>query len=265
MIKSDIIKSIASGTAKNEPQPDWPIPAVYLLHGKGGSPNGTVKKLQSVMEQHWPGLEFARPKLPHADPTVPAEASVEFLHQANLPRHALALGISLGGLVAAKLQETGRDDLQVLAISSPTRADGVALEAKGDCRIAFYSSADQVIAKRVSEWPNFASFFRDFTWLDHDTDRHIKYLARIFDAFLEGSFARWIDRIHTAEMWRQETDEKVWNLMANAKRVRAEWRQSPWDGGRPQTFAEMGDAMRPGQGDGQGFRRHGLGEDLICL
>jgi hypothetical protein len=72
----------------------------------------------------------------------------------------------------------------------------------------------------------------------------VKYLARIFDAFLEGSLAYWIDRIHTAEMWRQETDEKVWGIMANAKRIRAEWRESAWDGGRPQTFAEMGDAMR---------------------
>jgi predicted esterase YcpF (UPF0227 family) len=120
-------KSIASQIATHDPQPVWPIPAVYLLHGKRGSPAGTVKKLQSALEQHWPGLEFARPKLPHADPTVPAKASVSFLHRANLPRHALVLGISLGGLVAARLQETGRDDLQVLAISSPTWADGVAL------------------------------------------------------------------------------------------------------------------------------------------
>ena len=35
----------------------WPIRAVYLLHGKGGSPDGTVKKIQTVLEQRWPGLD----------------------------------------------------------------------------------------------------------------------------------------------------------------------------------------------------------------
>lgn len=239
-------KSIASQTAKHEPQPNWPLPAVYLLHGKGGSPAGTVALLQQTLERRWPGLEFVRLRLPHSDPTVPAEASVEYLLNADIPQGALLVGISLGGLVAAKLQERGRSDLQVIAISSPTWADEVELETRVTQRLAFYSSHDEVISGRVAEWPQLASFARDLPWLDHDTDRHIKYLARIFDAFLEGSLARWIDRIHTAEMWRQETGDKVWDLMAKAKRVRTEWRESAWDGGRPQTFAEMGDAMRAG-------------------
>jgi hypothetical protein len=156
------------------------------------------------------------------------------------------VGISLGGLVAAKLQETGRDDLQVLAISSPTWADGVALETKGNRRIAFYSSADQVIAERVSEWPKLASFSRNFAWLDHDTDRHLKFIARLFDWFLEGNLGYWVDRVHTLPATRQERDVTIWQLMANAKRVSSPWRQSLWNGGRPQTFAEMGDAMRAG-------------------
>jgi predicted esterase YcpF (UPF0227 family) len=95
----------------------WPIPAVLLLHGKGGSPNGTVKKLQTVLEQHWPGLEFVRPALPHSDLGVPAQASVEYLLQMQIPYGSLVIGVSLGGLVAAKLQEIGRRDIQVLAIS----------------------------------------------------------------------------------------------------------------------------------------------------
>src|ERR1700733_1727748 len=93
----------------------WPVPAVYLLHGKGGSPNGTVKKLQAVLEQHWPGLEFVRPALPHSDLGVPAQASVEYLLQMQIPYGSLVIGVSLGGLVAAKLQEIGRRDIQVLA------------------------------------------------------------------------------------------------------------------------------------------------------
>jgi pimeloyl-ACP methyl ester carboxylesterase len=230
----------------DDPQPEWPIPAVYLLHGKGGSPAGTVALLQQTFERHWPGLEYVRLGLPHAVPTVPAEASVEFLLDSVIPKGALVVGVSLGGLVAAKLQELGRSDLQVIAISSPTWADRVTLECRADQRLAFFSSGDTVISARVADWPKLGSFARDFPWLDHNTDRHLKYLARIFDAFLEGSLGRWIDRIDVVETWRQETDEKVWDLMATAKKVRTKWRDSPWDGGRPQTFAEMGDVIRAG-------------------
>jgi predicted esterase YcpF (UPF0227 family) len=143
--------------AETAPEASWPIPAVYLLHGKGGSPNGTVKKLEAILEQHWPGLEFIRPALPHSDPTVPAEVSVEYLIQMHMPRGALLVGISLGGLVAANLQEIGREDLQVLAISSPTWADGVHLERKVERRLAFFSLQDEVIATRVADWPRLAA------------------------------------------------------------------------------------------------------------
>ena len=42
-----------------------PIPVVYLLHGEGESPDGTVRKLQAILQQHWPGLDFIRPHLLH--------------------------------------------------------------------------------------------------------------------------------------------------------------------------------------------------------
>ena len=110
-----------------EAEPVFPIQAVYLLHGKGGSPEGTVRKLQTILEQHWPGLDFICPALPHRDPNIPAEVSVQHLLQLQIPQGSLLVGISLGGLVAARLQEVGRQDLQVVAISSPTWADGVTL------------------------------------------------------------------------------------------------------------------------------------------
>jgi hypothetical protein len=34
---------------------------VYLIRDKGESPDGPVKKLQAVLEQHWPGLNFIIP------------------------------------------------------------------------------------------------------------------------------------------------------------------------------------------------------------
>ena len=107
------------------------VPAVYLLHGKGGSPSGTVAKLQERLQQDWPELKFVRPALPHGDPAVPAEVSVEFLRKLPLETGSLMIGVSLGGLVAAKLQEDSRPDLHVICISSPTPT--VSRVTKGSC------------------------------------------------------------------------------------------------------------------------------------
>jgi hypothetical protein len=119
----------------------------------------------------------------------------------------LLLGISLGGLVAAELQEMDRPDLQVMAISSPTWADGVRLRNRAARRLAFYSSTDPVIADRVTEWPKLAFFSRDLHWLSHDTDQHLKYIARLFDWYLEGMLPKWIDDIRNMPFTKQECEE----------------------------------------------------------
>jgi pimeloyl-ACP methyl ester carboxylesterase len=170
------------------------IPAIYLLHGKGGSPNGTVKKLAALLEPRWPSLSFMRPQMEHHDPQAPAEASVEQLRQMLLPLNALIVGISLGGTVAAGLQETGRNDLHVIAVSSPTWADGVVLRERPQRRVALYSSNDEVIAPRVADWPALAAISRDFPWLTHNTDQHFEPLVRLFDWYLEGTLAEKIQQ-----------------------------------------------------------------------
>jgi len=228
-----------------EAEPVLPIPAVYLLHGKGGSPDGTVRKLQSVLEQHWPGMEFIRPKLPHHNPNVRAEVSVEDLVQLGIPKHSLLIGISLGGLVAAKLQEKGRGDLQVIAVSSPTWADGVTLVNRADRRLAFYSSMDAVIESRIADWPRLASVQRNFEWLTHDTDQHLKYIVRLIDWYVEGMLPQWIDSIQRLTLTKQERDEIVWRSMAEVH-VREAWDEREWWGGRPRDFTEIGKAMRAG-------------------
>ncbi|TCK72843.1 alpha/beta hydrolase [Acidipila rosea] len=228
-------------------EPEWPIPAVFLLHGKGGSPEGTIKKLHIILEQRWPGLSFHRPLLPHHDPGVLCEISIEHLLDMDIPRHALLVGISLGGLVAAKLQEVGRDDLQVMAISSPTWADGLSLERSAQHRLAFYSSRDDVIASRTTNWPKIADFARDFEWLTHDSDRHLRQIARLCDWYLEGMLSDWIDRILNSSSTQQERDEIVWKSMAEAPQTTRNWRETPWSGERPQTFGEMGDVIKAGK------------------
>jgi len=103
---------------------------VFLLHGKGGWPGGSVLQLQELLQASFPEPRYVRPSLPHGreQDEQRAEASVDFLRQLQIDPGALVVGISLGGLVAAKLQETRRDDLHVICISSPTRADGVELQ-----------------------------------------------------------------------------------------------------------------------------------------
>ncbi len=159
--------------------------AIYLLHGKGGSPNGSVYQLEQELRPRLPAREFVRILLPHSDPNVLAEESVTFLHNANLSAGALVVGISLGGLVAARLQEDGREDLHVACISSPTWADGVKLERKPAHRVALFSSTDEVIANRIADWPQLAETY-ELPWLSHDTDRHKVRLARLIEVYASG-------------------------------------------------------------------------------
>ena len=227
--------------------PIFPIPAVYLVHGKGETPDGPVKRIQAVLEQHWPGLNFIRPQLPFYDPRGPAGVAVKELLRIPIPRGSLLLGLGLGGLVAARLQELGRQDLQVIAISSPTRADELILESCAERRLAFYSPQDPIIRSRIAYWPQLASFSRDLDWLDQKTDRHLKYIARLFDGYVEGMLPQWIHNIRKPTATQQERDEIVWNCMAQLRKKPQDWDQRIWQGGRPRNFAEIGEAVRAGR------------------
>ncbi|MGA2989902.1 MAG: alpha/beta hydrolase [Candidatus Korobacteraceae bacterium] len=160
---------------------------IILLHGKGGSPEGSVKDLEAGLRDHYRGQPadlYYRPRLLHADAAVPAEQSLTGLQAMDVPRGAVLIGVSLGGLLAAKLQEAGREDLRVVCLNSPTWADGVTLERRMPDRLAFYSSTDDVIAGRTANWPRLAMAF-DLPWLTHDTSMHAKVLTPLIIAYLE--------------------------------------------------------------------------------
>lgn len=161
------------------------FPAIYLLHGKGGSPNGSVLQLETELRICEPKLNYLRPPMPHSDPAVMPSASVEHLRSLELPEGTLVVGVSLGGLVAAKLQELDRADLHVICISSPTYADDTELNKRMEHRLSLYSSTDSVIAGRAERWPQLAEA-HDLPWLDHDTDKHKKSLGRILCSYLQG-------------------------------------------------------------------------------
>jgi pimeloyl-ACP methyl ester carboxylesterase len=158
---------------------------IYLFHGKGGSPNGSVRILEEALRFKLPGTNFIRPLLRHSDLNVLAEDSLAGLAELRLLPSAIVIGISLGGLIAARHQEIARPDLTVVCISSPTWADAVRVERSVSNRAAFYSSNDEVIAGRTAEWATLAAAW-DITTLTHDTDQHAELLARGIAAYLNG-------------------------------------------------------------------------------
>jgi hypothetical protein len=228
-------------------EPTFPIPAVYLIDGNGHSPGGPVEKLQAVLEQHWPGLNFIYPDIPFRDSRSPAEVALGELLRRPIPEGSLLVGQGLGGLVAAKLQELVHHDLQIIAISSPTWADEVTLERRAERRIAFYSSQDPIIRARVANWPQLTSFSQDLNWLDQNTDPHLKYIARIFDWYVEGTLTEWIHKIRESAATKQERDEIVWNSMAQLCVKTGDWDVHRRQAGRPRNFTEVGTAIRAGR------------------
>jgi predicted esterase YcpF (UPF0227 family) len=160
------------------------FPAIYLLHGRGGSPNGSVMQLETELRGCEPEQNYFRPLMPHTDPVVTPLPSVLHLRGLDVPNGSLIIGVSLGGLVAAKLQEMERPDLQVICISSPSYAEDTELNRRMEHRVALYSSADEVISGRTERWPELAEAY-DLPWLDHDTDKHKKALAHILCGYLK--------------------------------------------------------------------------------
>ena len=159
---------------------------IYLFHGKGGSPAGSVSVLEKELRRSLGNANYARPVLLHNDPTVLAEHSLAQLTNLGIPSSATIIGVSLGGLIAARLQEISRQDLTVICVSSPTWADGVRLERPMQRRMSIYSSNDEVIAGRTENWPTLAEAY-DIPTLTHDTDQHASLLARAITAYLLGN------------------------------------------------------------------------------
>jgi pimeloyl-ACP methyl ester carboxylesterase len=147
-------------------------------------------QLETELRNCEPTQNFVRPLLPHSDPNVTPWASLLHLRSLDVPKGALIVGISLGGLVAAKLQELERADLHVVCISSPTHVNETELNTRMEHRVALYSSADPVIAGRTEKWPQLAEA-HDLPWLDHDTDKHKRALAFILRGYLERHDISW--------------------------------------------------------------------------
>ena len=149
---------------------------IYVLHGRGGSPEGSARTIANLLPSGLPPI--IRPLLPHSDPGVSAEGSYE---QFGLYPNSLVIGISLGGLLAAKFQEDHPDfGLKVVTLVSPTHAEGLALTpGKRPDLIALYSTEDPVIGTRAN-WEDFTDNAFNVPWMrNHDVDQQ-KYSIALF-------------------------------------------------------------------------------------
>jgi esterase/lipase len=150
-------------------QPDH----IYLFHGSGGSPDGSVFKLEQRLRPLFPQSTFHRP-------WVRSPEEVEAL---KIEQGAVIIGNSLGGLMAAKLQEE-RSDLSVMTLSSPTRHGSISLGSFKHNIVALYSSLDPVIKGRTN-WQNYTNESYDVSWMeDHHLDSHIYSVVYVLSEFL---------------------------------------------------------------------------------
>jgi pimeloyl-ACP methyl ester carboxylesterase len=143
---------------------------IFFLHGQGGSSNGTIRILRDAMLPHLNNPpQIALLDFPSATAN---EYFVAVLAVADkFPAGSVLVGVSLGGLVAAKLLQDNRPDLTVVALASPTFADGIFLSKRITPNLyALYSHADPVVGDRTN-WGDYAADHADVDWMsDHNLD-----------------------------------------------------------------------------------------------
>jgi pimeloyl-ACP methyl ester carboxylesterase len=158
---------------------------VCLIHERGGAPDGIVQRLQELLERNYKKISYNRPLLPHSNPHIRAERSLEWMDNFTpfLPRGILLVGIGLGGLLAAKIQEMHPElDLSVFAVCAPTELDFVKLEKKVDKRAALYSS----VMRECRNWPEFSSQAFDVPWLAFNPNPVKHSVAYLLACYLRG-------------------------------------------------------------------------------
>src|SRR5215469_5418937 len=137
---------------------------MFFLHGKGGSSNGTIRILHDAL---LPCLSN-QPQIALLD--FPSETADKYFVAvlavvAKFPTGSMLVGVSLGGLVAAKLLQDHRPDLTVVTLASPTYADGISLTKRATPNLyALYSHKDPVAGERTN-WGDCAADYADVDWM----------------------------------------------------------------------------------------------------
>lgn len=163
---------------------------IFFLHGKGGSSNGTIRILRDALLSylnHPPQITLLDFPSTTADEYYAAVLAVAD----KFPTGSMLVGVSLGGLMAAKLLQDNRPDLTVVALASPTFADGISLTKRMTSNLyAIYSHADPVVGERTN-WGDYTADHADVDWMsDHNLDTQKKRIGLLLSDFLEhGDFS----------------------------------------------------------------------------
>src|ERR1017187_6099868 len=158
---------------------------IFFLHGKGGSSNGTIRILRDAMLSGMtdpPQITL----LDFASATADEYFEAVFAVANKFPRGSMLVGVSLGGLVAAKLLQDHRPDLRVVALASPTYADGLSLTKRITPNLyALYSHAGPVVGDRTN-WDDYTAKSADVDWMaDHNLDPQKNRIALLLSDILE--------------------------------------------------------------------------------
>lgn len=159
---------------------------IYLFHDRGVGPE-TLQKLEEILRNALPDTNYVAPYLPHTHTGISAEDSYNRVNSKfRFPVGSVIIGVGLGGLIAAKIQETARPDLKIVAIAAPTQEDKVILEKKIPGRLALYSTKDDLI-KPNTNWELFSFEAHDYTPLMfHNVEDNNYMLAFLVKTWLEG-------------------------------------------------------------------------------
>jgi len=164
------------------------IPQITLLHGKGDSPDGSVKSLENVLRSAHPMIQYARPLIPNDLATDKAFEWFEKFYLYRVPQDSLLVGIDRGGLIACAIQAALPGlHLSVVAINSPTDEDRLTAEpcASAYSRLALYSSAYAPIKGRC-DWKSITPRSYDVEWLTSGC-KNFYPLAYLISAYSRGA------------------------------------------------------------------------------
>ena len=161
----------------------------YLLHDRGTSED--VERLATIMAKKLDVNDtfFKIPQPPYEfKEDASALESYRWMRQyllPEVPNNSLVIGIGLGGLLAARLQEEfPAKDLSVIALNSPTVEGLIELQNIVFNRVAIYSSFYSPLMG-CCNWPRFTPQAYDVPWLMHGV-KNTKYgLAYLLTAYMQ--------------------------------------------------------------------------------
>ena len=167
--------------------------SIFFLHGKGGSSEGSVKSLKDALAIN-SCTSITLLDFPSTTAQDYYTAAVLF----DFPKDSLLVGVSLGGLIAAKLLQDIRPDLTVVTLASPTYSDDLFLKKQITPNLyALYSHNDPVVGDRT-DWENFTTNYADIPWMaDHNIDSQRYSIASVLSDFIEnGDFKEAVNSVN---------------------------------------------------------------------